>query len=68
MIFCWTLKETVADLSAPTMISEHTPCAAASAAKDGEAPESSLDGLLRAKQHKSGTVCVFLSMALLHKI
>ena len=43
------------------MINEYLPCAAASAAKDGEAPESSLDGSLREKQHKGGAVCVSLA-------
>ena len=43
------------------MISEYLPCAATSEAKDGEAPESSLDGSLREKQHKGGTACVFLA-------
>ncbi len=43
------------------MINEYLPCAAASAAKDGQAPESSLDGSLREKQHKGGTACVFLA-------
>ena len=38
------------------MINEYLPCAAASAAKDGEAPESSPDGSLREKQHKGGAV------------
>ena len=43
------------------MINEYLPCAAASAAKDGEVPESSLDGSLREKQHKGGTVCAVLT-------
>ena len=43
------------------MINECLPCAAASEAKDGEAPESSLDGSLREKQHKGGTVCAVLT-------
>ena len=38
------------------MINEHLPCAAASEARDGEAPESSPDGSLREKQHKGGAV------------
>ena len=46
---------------APVMINEYLPCAATSAAKDGEAPESSLDGSLRDKQHKEGTVCAVLT-------
>ena len=54
-------KETAADSSAPVMINECLPCAAASAAKDGEAPESSPDGSLREKQHKGGAVCVCLA-------
>ena len=32
------------------MLNEHRPCAAASVAKDGEAPESSHDGSLREKR------------------
>ena len=43
------------------MINEYFPFAAISAAKDGEAPESSPDGSLREKQHKGGAVCVFLA-------
>ena len=43
------------------MINQYLPGAATSAAKDGEAPESSLDGSLREKQHKGGTACVFLA-------
>src|SRR5690606_7363402 len=43
------------------MINECLPCAATSAAKDGEAPESSPDGSLREKQHKGGTVCAVLT-------
>lgn len=54
-------KETSADSSATVMINEYLSCAAISAAKDGEALESSLDGSLREKQHKGGTVCVFLA-------
>ena len=59
--FLLCFKETAADSSTPVMISEYLPCAAASAAKDGEAPESSLDGSLREKQHKGGAVCVSLA-------
>ena len=54
-------KETAADSSAPVMINECLPCAAANAARDGEAPESNLDGSLREKQYKGSTVCVFLA-------
>ncbi len=43
------------------MINEHLPCAAASEARDGEAPESSHDGSLREKQYKGGTVCAVLT-------
>ncbi len=43
------------------MINQYLPCAAASAAKDGQAPESSLDGSLREKQHKGGTARVLLA-------
>ena len=43
------------------MINQYLPCAAISAAKDGEAPESSLDGSLREKQHKGGTARVLLA-------
>ncbi len=43
------------------MINEHVPCAAASEARDGEAPESSPDGSLREKQHKGGTARVLLA-------
>ena len=42
-------KEPAAESSATIMINEHLPCAAASVARDGEAPESSHDGSLRAK-------------------
>ena len=49
-------KEPAAESSATVMINEHLPCAAASVARDGEAPESSPDGSLRAKQHKGGAV------------
>ena len=49
-------KEPAAESSATIMISEHRPCAAASVARDGEAPESSHDGSLREKQHKGGAV------------
>ena len=43
------------------MINEYLPCAAASEARDGEAPESSPDGSLREKQHKGGAVCICLA-------
>ena len=43
------------------MINQYLPCAAISAAKDGESPDSSLDGSLREKQHKGGTVCAVLT-------
>ena len=43
------------------MINQYLPCAAASAAKDGEAPESSHDGSLREKQNKGSAVCVCLA-------
>ena len=43
------------------MINEYLPCAAISAAKDGEAPESSPDGPLRENQHKDGTARVLLA-------
>ena len=56
MVGLLVFKETAADSSAPVMINECLPCAAASAAKDGEAPESSPDGSLREKQHKGGAV------------
>ena len=55
-----SFKETVADSSATIMLNEHRPCAAASVARDGEAPESSHDGALREKQHKGGAVGVCL--------
>ena len=42
-------KEPAAESSATIMINEHLPCAAASVARDGEAPESSPDGSLREK-------------------
>ncbi len=61
MVGLLVFKETAADSSAPVMINECLPCAAASAAKDGEAPESSPDGSLREKQYKGGTACVFLA-------
>ena len=54
--FLLGFKETAADSSTPVMISEYLPCAAASAAKDGEALESSPDGSLREKQYKGSTV------------
>ena len=47
------------------MLNEHRPCAAASVARDGEAPELSRDGSLREKQHKGGAVCVCLASYLL---
>ena len=59
-------KEASADSSAPVMINEYLPCTATSAAKDGEAPESSPDGSLREKQHKGSTVCVFLADEPIH--
>ena len=59
-------KETAADSSAPVMINEYLPCTATSAAKDGEAPESSPDGSLRDKQHQGSAVCVFLADEPLH--
>ena len=43
------------------MINQYLPCAAISAAKDGESPDSSLDGSLREKQHKGGTARVLLA-------
>ena len=43
------------------MINQYLPCAAASAAKDGEAPESSPDGSLREKQHQGSTVCAVIA-------
>ena len=55
------LKEPAAESSATIMLNEHRPCAAASVVRDGEAPESSHDGSLRAKQHKGGAVCVCLA-------
>ena len=61
MVCLLGFKEISADSSATVMINEYFPCAAASAAKDGEAPESSLDGSLREKQHKGGAVCVSLA-------
>ena len=54
-------KEPAADSSATIMLNEHRPCAAASVAKDSEAPESSHDGSLREKQHKGGAVGVCLA-------
>ena len=54
-------KEPAAESSATIMINEHLPCAAASVARDGEAPEWNLDGSLREKQYKGSTVCVFLA-------
>ena len=54
-------KEPAAESSATIMINEHRPCAAASVARDSEAPESSHDGSLREKQHKGGAVCVCLA-------
>ena len=54
-------KEPAADSSATIMLNEHRPCAAASVARDGEAPESSHDGSLREKQHKGGAVGVCLA-------
>ncbi len=56
MVCLLGFKETSADSSATVMINEYFPCAAASAAKDGEAPESSPDGSLREKQYKGSTV------------
>jgi hypothetical protein len=47
--------------SAPVMIKECLPCAATSAAKDGEAPESSPDGSLRDKPRTGGAVCAVLT-------
>ena len=61
MVGLLVFKETAADSSAPVMICEYLPCAATSAAKDGEAPESSPDGSLREKQHKGGTARVLLA-------
>ena len=54
-------KEPAADSSATIMLNEHRSCAAASVARDGEVSESSHDGSLREKQHKGGTICVFLA-------
>ena len=56
MVCLLGFKETSADSSATVMINEYFPCAAASAAKDGEALESSPDGSLREKQYKGSTV------------
>ncbi len=56
----WALK-ILPRWPASVMINECLPCAATSAAKDGEAPESSPDGSLREKQHKGGTVCAVLT-------
>ena len=54
-------KEPAAESSATIMLNEHRPCAAASVARDGEAPESSHDGSLREKQHKGGAICICLA-------
>ena len=61
-------KEPAADSSATIMLNEHRPCAAASEARDGEAPESSHDGSLREKQHKGGAVCVCLASHFLKQV
>ena len=61
MVCLLGFKEISADSSATVMINEYFPCAAASEAKDGEAPKSSPDGSLREKQHRGGTVCTVLT-------